>query len=100
LSKKKPVDSQTSQPTFRYPKFSPQFLDDLAWWCKTDRNKIDKIFELVTDTVLHPFEGLGKPEPLKHSEANTWSRRIDLENRLVYRISHERIDFLQARYHY
>ncbi|MBV9387399.1 MAG: Txe/YoeB family addiction module toxin [Chroococcidiopsidaceae cyanobacterium CP_BM_ER_R8_30] len=100
MSKKKPVDPPPPQPNYRYPKFSPQFLDDLAWWYKNDRCKIDKIFGLVTDTILHPFLGLGKPEPLKHLGADVWSRRIDLENRLVYKVLHEHIDFLQARYHY
>lgn len=49
---------------------------------------------------MHPFEGLGKPEPLKYSDPDTWSRRIDLEHRLTYRVMDERVDFLQARYHY
>lgn len=65
MSKKK-VDSHYEDPAGRYPKFSPQFIDDLGWWYKTDRNKVEKIFELATNTVMNPFEGLGKPEPLKH----------------------------------
>lgn len=84
----------------RYPKFSPQFIDDLGWWYTTDRNKVEKIFELITDATMHPFEGLGKPEPLKYLAPDTWSRRIDLEHRLVYRIQSERIDFLSRRFHY
>jgi toxin YoeB len=47
-----------------------------------------------------PFEGVGKPEPLRHALASCWSRRITQEHRLVYRVTEERIDFLQARYHY
>ena len=47
-----------------------------------------------------PFSGIGKPEPLKFLDPDTWSRRIDLEHRLVYRVRAERIDFLKARYHY
>ncbi len=50
--------------------------------------------------MTHPFEGIGKPEPLKHIDFDTWSRRIDLEHRLIYRVRHDRVDFLQARYHY
>ena len=100
MSKKKENNPQPLQPLARYPEFSNQFKDDLGWWYRTDRDKVDKIFGLVTDTIMHPFEGLGKPEPLKHIDSNTWSRRISLEHRLVYRVSHNRIDFLQARYHY
>jgi len=47
-----------------------------------------------------PLEGIGKPEPLKFLDSDTWSRRIDLEHRLVYRVTQNRLDFLQARYHY
>ncbi len=50
--------------------------------------------------MKEPFSGIGKPEPIKYLDPDTWSRRIDLEHRLVYRVSHERIDFLMARYHY
>lgn len=84
----------------RFPDFSPQFKEDLGWWDKSESSKVDKIFQLVTDTMKHPFEGLGKPEPFKHLDPDTWSRRIDLEHRLVYRVRDDRVDFLQARYHY
>lgn len=101
MAKKRDKDKpQPQQPVVRSPKFSAQFKEDLGWWYKTDPAKVDKIFDLVADTVMHPFNGLGKPEPLKHLDPDTWSRRIDLEHRLVYRITHDRIDFLQARYHY
>ena len=82
------------------PIFAPQFKEDLGWWYKTDKTKVDRIFDLVTDVMAHPFEGIGKPEPLKYIEPNTWSRRIDQEHRLLYRVLHNRIQFLQARYHY
>jgi len=101
LAKKKKVELQSLPPSIvRFPDFSPQFKEDLGWWYKTAPSKVDKIFELVTDTMKHPFEGIGKPEALKHIDSDTWSRRIDLEHRLVYRVRHERVDFLQARYHY
>lgn len=83
-----------------FPDFSPQFKEDLGWWYKKDSSKVDKIFELISDTMKDPFNGLGKPEPLKHIDSDTWSRRINLEHRLVYRVSFDRVDFLQARYHY
>lgn len=100
--KKKKVDLPPPPPALpaRFPDFSPQFKEDLGWWYKTNPSKVDKIFALVTDVMQHPFEGVGKPEPLKHLDADTWSRRIDLEHRLIYRIAHDRVDFLQARYHY
>ena len=87
-------------PSQRAPIFAPQFKEDLGWWYKTDKTKVDRIFDLVTDVMAHPLEGIGKPEPLKYVEPNTWSRRIDQEHRLLYRVLHDRIQFLQARYHY
>ena len=97
---KKTADTHSLYPAGRYPKFSSQFIEDLGWWYKTDRSKVEKIFELATNTMMNPFAGLGKPEPLKHLAPNTWSRRIDLEHRLLYRVQSERIDFLSCRYHY
>lgn len=100
MAKKKPTYPQKEPPISR-PNFSPQFKEDLGWWYKTAPEKVDKIFELISDTMKHPFEGLGKPEGLKHHlEPDTWSRRINLEHRLVYRVKQDRVDFLQARYHY
>ncbi|MBN2355986.1 Txe/YoeB family addiction module toxin [candidate division KSB1 bacterium] len=66
----------------------------------TDRKIALKIFELI-EAVLHdPFKGIGKPEPLKYLACGTWSRRITQEHRIVYLVTKDRIDFLQARYHY
>ncbi len=65
-----------------------------------DRKTALRILELVEGTVREPATGLGKPEPLTHPGPGIWSRRITQEHRLVYRVSSERIDFLQARYHY
>ena len=98
--KKSQSESNPEQPTQRIPVFDREFRESLGWWYKNDKNKADKILDLVTDTMSHPFEGLGKPEPLKYLEANTWSRRIDLEHRLVHRVRHDRVDFLSCRYHY
>lgn len=84
-----------------HPQFSPDFKADLAWWYKKERKKGDKIIDLVEDILNgDPFTGIGKPEPLKYIEANTWSRRIDLEHRLVYKVIDNQVYFLQARYHY
>ena len=83
------------------PIFGPEFKVDLRWWYRTEPKQADRIIDLVTDILDgEPFTGLGKPELLKYIAANTWSRRIDLEHRLVYQVDNNRIIFLQARYHY
>lgn len=82
------------------PGFSSRFKEDLSWWFKQDFQKASKILDLVTVIMQDPFEGIGKLEPLKYLDANIWSRRIDLENRLVYRVGKTQIDFLACRYHY
>ena len=80
--------------------FSREFLDDLRHWVKTDRSTALRVLELVEATMRDPLSGIGKPEPLRHDLTGCWSRRITLEHRMVYRVSRQRIDFLQARYHY
>jgi toxin YoeB len=80
--------------------FQPEFRQDLRWWVKTDRKIALRVLLLVEDVVEDPFQGIGKPERLKHQLAGVSSRRITQEHRLVYNVSGNRIDFLQARYHY
>ncbi len=80
--------------------FTPVFLEDLRWWVATDRKVALRILDLLDAVLRDPFEGLGKPEPLKHLGSGIWSRRITQEHRLVYTAGAERVDFLQARYHY
>jgi len=80
--------------------FLPKFREDLVWFIKNDRKLALRALELVEAVVADPFGGIGKPEPLRHEFAGCWSRRITQEHRLVYRVTAERIDFLQARYHY
>ena len=80
--------------------FEPEFVGDLIHWVKTDRKAALRILELVNAILRDPFEGIGKPEPLKFGFTGCWSRRITQEHRLVYRVLENRIDFLQARYHY
>jgi toxin YoeB len=82
------------------PEFSPQFREDLLWWAKTEPRLWERLWDLIESIVEDPFTGIGKPEPLKHLGSNLWSRRINLEHRLVYRVEQNRILFLQARYHY
>jgi toxin YoeB len=80
--------------------FHPEFREDLRYWVETDRNTALKILQLVEAIVRDPFIGIGKPERLRQNLAGAWSRRITQEHRIVYRVSQDRIDFLQARYHY
>ena len=80
--------------------FHPEFRADLRYWVETDRTFALRVLQLVEAVLREPFTGIGKPEPLKFLLAGAWSRRITQEHRLVYRVSANRIDFLQARCHY
>ncbi len=101
MSKKKKTPPPDSPSIIqRSPGFSSRFKEDIAWWFKTDFKKASKILDLVTAVMQDPFQGIGKPEPLKYLDDTIWSRRIDLEHRLVYRVSERQIDFLACRYHY
>ncbi len=80
--------------------FHPEFREDLRYWVKSDRNTAVKVLDLVEAVMRDPFQGPGKPEPLRYLLAGCWSRRITQEHRLVYRVGDETVDFLQARYHY
>lgn len=79
--------------------FQKEFREDLHYWVQTDRKLALKILDLIEAIARDPFEGIGKPEPLRFLP-NTWSRRINQEHRLVYRVTEDRIDLLQGRYHY
>jgi toxin YoeB len=74
--------------------------EDYLYWQQTDKSILRKINSLIKEIERTPFEGTGKPEPLKHNLAGWWSRRLNLEHRLVYRIENESIIILQCRYHY
>jgi toxin YoeB len=80
--------------------FDRDFLEDLSHWVATDRKVALRILELVESIRRDPFEGIGKPEPLRHLGSGIWSRRITQEHRLVYRVKDDRVLFAQARYHY
>lgn len=80
------------------------FLDD-AWqdylyWQKIDKQALKRINQLIKDIQRNPFEGLGKPEPLKFDMSGLWSRRINQEHRLIYQIKDDCIVIVQCRYHY
>ena len=87
-------------PAEREAVFHREFREDLKFWVETDRKVALRILDLLEAVLRDPFVGLGKPEPLKFALAGCWSRRITQEHRLVYRVAGNRIDFLQARYHY
>ncbi len=80
--------------------FDSSGFEDLAWWVEKDRKKALKIIKLIKEIQKNPFDGIGKPEPLKHDLSGCWSRRIDREHRLVYQVSEEKIRILACRYHY
>ena len=82
------------------PEFAPQFREDLLWWARKNQKLWERIWDLIEAVLNDTFSGIGKPEPLKHLGSNFWSRRIDQEHRLIYRVEKERILFLQARFHY
>lgn len=79
------------------------FLDgaweDYLYWQSVDKSVLKKINALIKEIERTPFEGTGKPEPLKHQYAGWWSRRINLEHRLVYKVEENKIILLQCRYH-
>ena len=79
--------------------FQPEFLEDHKYWVQTDRKTALRVISLVEAILRDPFNGIGKPEPLKYLAPGTWSRRLTREHRVVYLVRDDRIDFLQARYH-
>jgi len=80
--------------------FQQEFRDDLRHWVQIDRKIALRVLDLVEAIMRDPFAGIGKPEPLKYQATGAWSRRVTQEHRVVYLVSDDRIDFLQARYHY
>ncbi len=80
--------------------FESSAFEDFTEWSKLDKNIYRKIVELIKDIERSPFEGLGKPEPLKYALSGFWSRRIDNEHRLVYQATDEEIVIVACKYHY
>ena len=80
--------------------FVDESWDDYLYWQQHDKKKVTKINELLKDIAGTPFEGLGKPEALKHKYAGFWSRRIDEEHRLIYRFNQDEIQIVKCRHHY
>ena len=85
---------------FRDAVFHPEFREDIKYWGRTDQKTALRVFDLIEAIMRNPAQGIGKPERLKYLAPGTFSRRITQEHRIVYLVSKDRIDFLQARYHY
>ncbi len=92
--------SQSRKRPEREAVFQAEFREDLRFWVETDRKVALRAFDLIEAIMREPFTGIGKPEPLKYLASGAWSRRLTQEHRLVYLVNNDRIDFLQARYHY
>ena len=80
--------------------FDINAVDDILWWIGNNRKIATKILKMIKLIEKDPFQGIGKPEPLKHELSGCWSRRIDSVHRIVYQVSDKQIKLLQCRYHY
>ncbi len=74
--------------------------EDLRYWVDTNRKIALRVLDLMEAALRDPYDGIGKPEHLKHLGGNVWSRRVNETDRLVYEVFNDRVEFLQARYHY
>jgi toxin YoeB len=79
--------------------FEPLAWEQFLHWQESDKATLRKINALIKECLRHPFEGTGKPEPLKGDLAGSWSRRIDREHRLVYRVRNDALEIVRCRYH-
>ncbi len=80
--------------------FAEEAWEDYLYWQKQDRRMVDRINKLIRETQREPFEGVGKPEALKHALSGFWSRRITDEHRMVYRVEGDDLLIAQLRFHY
>ena len=80
--------------------FVDESWEDYLYWQKTDKKMLSKINRLIKDIFRKPHEGIGKPEPLKHKYRGFWSRRIDGEHRLIYKVTDGEIWIVKCRFHY
>ena len=80
--------------------FTPEAWEDYLYWQQHDKQSLKKINELIKDIVRTPFSGKGKPEPLRYELQGFWSRRINLEHRVVYRVESEAVTIISVRFHY
>lgn len=80
--------------------FVDESWEDYLYWQKTDKKKLKRINDLLKDIARKPFDGIGKPEPLKYKYSGFWSRRIDDEHRLIYKYQEDEILVAKCRFHY
>ena len=84
--------------------FASRAWEDYLHWCETDANTLARVNDLINDCRRNPFKGIGKPEPLRGDLQGWWSRRINTEDRLVYRVSgkapDQALEIAQCRFHY
>ena len=80
--------------------FERSAFEDFTDWATTDKNVHRRIVALILDILRQPFSGLGKPEPLRHELQGYWSRRIDSEHRLVYKVDQDAVTIIGCKYHY
>lgn len=80
--------------------FSDEAWEDYLYWQDTDRSMVRRINQLIKEVRRNPYEGIGKPEPLKHQLAGWWSRRIDGEHRFLYRVTEQAVEISNLRNHY
>ena len=86
--------------TTRSAIFEREFREDLRHWVETERRVAFRLMDIVESVMRDPFDGIGKPEPLKHLGPGVWSRRLTQEHRVIYLVERQSISFLKARYHY
>ena len=80
--------------------WSTHAWEDYLHWQKVDKKTLDRVNRLIKEITRNPYEGLGDPEPLKHNWSGFWSRRVDREHRIVYKVEADRLYIAQCRYHY
>jgi toxin YoeB len=80
--------------------FSERAWEDYLYWQENDRHLVARINRLIREIQREPFSGLGKPEPLKHAFQGYWSRRLNDEHRIVYKVQEDSVLIAQLRYHY
>lgn len=80
--------------------FTPQAWDDFQYWQAQDKKTLKRVLKLIEECAKNPFEGIGRPEPLKHTLSGCYSRRIDDCNRMVYMVKTGSLKIIQLRYHY
>lgn len=80
--------------------FVDESWEDYLYWQKTDKKILKRINNLIKDIARNPFDGIGKPEPLKYKYSGFWSRRIDGEHRLIYRVKEDEVHIVKCRFHY